>query len=80
MIPTSLLPRFGINQHEAANFAFQEVQLLNIVVEYLITAYNKLPCHTSFLGGEEDIQELITSAHPRYCQDVFASFFGGIMV
>ncbi len=59
------------DQHETANFAFQEVQLLNIIAEYSITVYNKLLCRTSSLGGEEYIQELITTAHPRRCQEVF---------
>ncbi len=33
--------------------------------------YHKLLCRTSSLRGEEYIQELITTTHPRYCQKVF---------
>ena len=52
------------DQHEAANFAFQEVQLLNIIARY---AYIKLLCCTPSLGGKEYIQKLITTAHPHHC-------------
>lgn len=39
--------------------------------KYSKTTYNKLPCHTSSLGEEEYIQEIITTAHLRRCQEVF---------
>lgn len=39
-------------QHEADNYAFQEVQLLNIIAEYLIITYNKISYCTSFFGGK----------------------------
>ena len=59
------------DEHEADTLAFQETQLLNIVSEYSVTMYNKLACQISSLGGEEYIQELITTAHPSRCQEVF---------
>ena len=43
------------DEHEANTLAFQETQLLNIVLEYSVTMYNKLACRTSSLGGEEYI-------------------------
>ena len=59
------------SDYEAQNDAFQEACLLNIVTEYGTTTYDKLACRTSSLGGEAYIQELITSAHPRRCLEVF---------
>lgn len=41
------------------------------MAKYSISAYNELPCRTSSLGGEEYIQELITTAYPRRCQEIF---------
>lgn len=51
------------DQHEAANFAFQEVQLLNIIAEYSQTACNILPCRKSSLGGGEYSQEPIITTY-----------------
>ena len=59
------------SDYEAQNDVFQEACLLNIVTEYGTTTYDKLACRTSSLGGEAYIQELITSAHPRRCLEVF---------
>ena len=70
IIISVMAPTFW-DEHEAANFAFQESQLLNIITDYSQNMYHKLPCHTSSLGGKDYIQELITTAHPRRCQKVF---------
>lgn len=59
------------DQYEAANLAFQEVQLLNIVVKYSIATYNKLLCHISSFEEEKYIQKLITIAYLCRCQKVF---------
>lgn len=59
------------DQHEVANSAFQKVQLLHIMTKYLIAAYNKFLCCTSFFKREEYIQELIITIHLCYCQEVF---------
>ena len=43
------------DEHEAANFAFQKSQLLNIITDYSQNMYHKLPCCMSSLGREEYI-------------------------
>ena len=60
------------DEHEAANFAFQESQLLNIINDYSPNMYHKFSCRISSLGGEEYSQESITISHFCCCQKVFS--------
>lgn len=48
--------------YEAQNTSFQEANLLNIVTHYVTTSYDKTACHTSSVGGEAYIQELINTS------------------
>ena len=66
----SIIDKQFWSDYEAQNDAFQETCLLNIVTEYDTITYNRLACHTSFLGSEAYIQ-LITSAHFQCCLKVF---------
>ncbi|WP_375449288.1 hypothetical protein [uncultured Nostoc sp.] len=60
------------SDHKAQNDTSQEACLLNIITEYNTIMYDKLACLTFSLGGEVYIQELITSAHPQRCLEVFS--------
>lgn len=57
--------------YQAQHDIFQEACLLNIVTEYGTTMYDKLACRASSLGREAYVREIITSAHPRRCLEVF---------
>ena len=74
MLPSSWIKTLMMNNtgsYQTQHDAFQEASLLNIVTEYGTTIYDKLACRTSPLGGEACVREIITSAYPRRCLEVF---------
>ena len=58
------------SEQEQATTDFQEHAILQSVSEYTSKQFCKTPCRTSPLSGEEYIQKVVQTAHPRRCLEV----------
>lgn len=47
------------------------LSIITVIIFYIDTHYNKIPCRISDLSGEKYVEGLIQQQHPRRIQEIF---------